>query len=142
MSGPVAGCHSGSRPRGPFLTSFPPLANTEGRSNKMCFLKGRRGGKSPSCPENLRGPSRFTTTGLSAEAAKLPQEGASAKSNRTRSPLRGPPLVGARPVLGFLRARCSWSVLNKGKSKVAASVNWQGCSCQQDARSQSSNSPT
>lgn len=25
------------------LNSFPPFANTEGRNNKMCFLKGRRG---------------------------------------------------------------------------------------------------
>lgn len=123
MSGPVAGCHSGSQPRGPVLTSFPPLANTEGRNNKMCFLKGRRGGKSPSCPENGRRPSRFTTTGLSAEAAKLSPEGVSANSNRTRSPLRGPPLVRARPTLGFLRARCSWSSLNKGNSKVTATVN-------------------
>lgn len=123
MSGPVLGCGSGSQPRGPSLTSFPPLANTEGRNNKMCFLKGRRGGKSPSCPENHRPASRSTSTGLSAEAAKLPQEGAPANPNRTRSPLCGPPLVSARPTLGFLRARCSWDTLNKGNSKVTATVN-------------------
>lgn len=106
-----------------YLTSFPPLANTEGRNNKMCFLKGRRSGKSPSCPENHRRPSRSTTTGLSAEPAKLPQEGVSANSNRTRSPLCGPPVVRVRPALGFLRARCSWSSLNKGNGNVTATVN-------------------
>lgn len=123
FSSAAVGCDSGSHPRAPYLTSFPPLANTEGRNNKMCFLKGRRSGKSPSCPENHRRPSRSTTTGLSAEPAKLPQEGVSANPNRTRSPLCGPPVVHVRPALGFLRARCSWSTLNKGNGDVTATVN-------------------
>lgn len=57
------------------LKSFPPFANTEGRNCKMCFLKGRRGGKSPSCPEDHCCPTRAAATGLSAEAAKVPREG-------------------------------------------------------------------
>lgn len=43
------------------------------------------------------------------------------------------PWVRARPPPGFLRARCSWSPLDKGNGKVTATVNC--CSRQHDAQS-------
>ena len=56
---------------------------------------------------------------------------------------RQPPMWAcAGPALGFLRARCSWSTLNKGNSNVTATVNLLGCSCQQDVPNQSRNNPT
>lgn len=70
---------------------------------------------------------------------KFPERGARANSNRAD---RGP--CGRRrpcgPVMCFLRARCSWSTLNKGNN-VTATVNSLGCSCQQDVPNQSRNSP-
>lgn len=73
---------------------------------------------------------------------KLPERGVSANSNRAHSPLCGPPAAHVRPARCFLRARCSWSTLNKGNSNVTATVNLLGCSCQQDIPNQSRNNPT
>lgn len=73
---------------------------------------------------------------------KFPERGASANSNRARSRLCGPVSRPCGPVLGFLRARCSWSTLNKGNSNVTATVNLPGCSCQQDIPNQSRNNST
>lgn len=72
---------------------------------------------------------------------KFPERGVSANSNRAHSRLCGPPAAHVRPVLGFLRARCSWSTLNKGNSNVTATVNLLSCSCQQDIPNQSRNKP-
>lgn len=90
----------------------------------MCFLKGSRGGKKKAHPAPGI-TARAAATGLSAEAAKVPREGgASANSNRARSlPSVGRP---CGPTLGFLRARCSWSALNKGNGNVRATVNSPG----------------
>lgn len=73
---------------------------------------------------------------------KFPERGAPANSNRARSPLCRPVSRPCGPALGFLRARCSWSTLNKGNSNVTATVNLLGCSCQQDVPNQSRNNPT
>lgn len=123
------------------LNSFPPFANTEGRNSKMCFLKGRRGGKSPSCPENHCRPTRATATGLSAEAAKVPREGSVCQLKQGSFSSLWAASRPCGPALGFLRARCSWSTLNKGNSNVTATVNLLGRSCQQDVPNQSRNGP-
>lgn len=124
------------------LNSFPPFANTQGRDGEMCFLNERRGGKSPSCPKNHRRPARAAATGLSAKAAKVPQEGSVCQLKQGSFSSLWAVSRPCGPALGFLRAQCSWRTLNKGNANVTATVNLRGCSCQQDIPNQSRNNPT
>ena len=94
--------------------------------------------KSPSCPENHRRRHWPFCRGKQ----KFPERGSVCQLKQgSLSSLRaaGRP---CGPALGFLRARCSWSTLNKGNSNVTATVNLRGCSCQQDVPNQSRNNPT
>lgn len=81
-------------------------------------------------------------TGLSAEAAKVPREGSVCQLKQGSFSSLWAASRPCGPALGFLRARCSWSTLNKGNSNVTATVNLLGCSCQQDVPNQSRNNPT
>ncbi|KAJ4926831.1 hypothetical protein JOQ06_014576, partial [Pogonophryne albipinna] len=66
--------------------------------------------------DNHRRHARAAATGLSAEAAKVPREGGCLPTQTgPRSPPCGPPAAHVGPRC-FLRARCSWSTLNKANS--------------------------
>lgn len=115
----------------------------------MCFLKGRRGGKSPSCPWNHHRASckSYPPLAFLQRQQNFPERRGDCLPTQTGLPLHLPAASGPRVCSAqcwcFLRARCSWSSLNKGNRECQrATVISLACSCQQDVHNQSRNNPT
>ncbi|KAM7402601.1 hypothetical protein PAMP_017825 [Pampus punctatissimus] len=76
-------------------------------------------------------PERAAATGLSAETAKVPREGSVCQLKQGLFSSLWAASRPCGPVLGFLRARCSWSTLNKansGKCFITVGLKMDGLS--------------
>lgn len=100
-----------TRAPGPVALSSPPpsAGKHRGKKQQNVFPEREERWKKPILPlqNHRRWPfCRGSKTSPRGSVCQL-------KQDRLSSPLRGPPRVRARPAPGFLRARCSWSTLNK-----------------------------
>lgn len=135
-------CHSVALPRAPLASTLSLHLQTQREETAKC-VSWKAGAVEKAHPASriAVAPAEPPPLAFSAEAAKVPREGSVCQLKQGLLSSLWAASRPCEPALGFLRAHCSWSTLNKGNSNVTVTVNLLGRSCQQDVPSQSKKQP-